>query len=92
MKKRLRSAIRDSQRRAWKALTELVEKDPWELTYKLVAKTLVIHPPGAEARGRETQIARELIPEVAPQLWKEVSYLDDWATEATWSPPRLLHL
>lgn len=74
MKKRLKSAIRDSQR-AWKALTESVEKDPWGLTYKLVVKKLVIHPPGAEARGREMQISRELFPEVAPQLWEEVSYL-----------------
>lgn len=65
-KKRLRSVIRDSLRRSWKALKELVKRDPCGLAYKLVAKKLVRHPPGAEVRGRETHIARALFPEVAP--------------------------
>lgn len=61
-KKRLRTAIRNSQERAWRQLTESVEKDPWGLAYRLVTRKLARHPPGAQSRGREAEIVRGLFP------------------------------
>lgn len=86
-KKELRKAIRSSQEKAWRKLTESVEADPWGLAYRLVAKKLSRHPPGAEAKGREREIARELFPIADPPSWDEVPYAGRLGDRSEAEPP-----
>lgn len=68
----LKIAIRAAQDRSWKELCDLVENDPWGLPYKLVAKKLGVNPSGAEARGREENIADFLFPSRPPIDWNQI--------------------
>lgn len=74
-KKRLKVTICDRQEKAWKKLTESVEKDLWGLTYKLVTNKLIRHSPGAEANGRELDIARYLFLATESPSWDRILYV-----------------
>lgn len=68
-RRHLHQSIRDRQEKAWMELCNTVESDTWGLPYRIVTRKIEGGPPGAEARDRELQIARELFPERAPMRW-----------------------
>lgn len=72
----LRKTIRKAQEAAWRELLESVEADPWGRAYIIVTKKIGGSPPGAEAVGREIQIADGLLPTATPPDW---SVLPLWA-------------
>lgn len=65
-RRHLHLSIRDRQKKAWMELCNAVENDLCGLPYTFVTRKVGGSPPGAEAKGRELQVARELIPERAP--------------------------
>jgi len=67
--KRLRVEIRSSQERCWMELCNAVDNDLWGVPYKVVTRKIGRQPPGAAARGREMEVARELFPNHPPTGW-----------------------
>lgn len=63
------AAIRAAREKSWNQLCNAVENDPWGLPYRVVTKKMATHPPGAEARGREMEIAGHLFPQLPTIDW-----------------------
>jgi len=84
--KALRLEIRRSQEKCWSDLCTAVEEDPWGLPYRIVAKKLARHPPGAAVAGREKEIADALFPTMPIVKWSdtpfETEYPPDTVTPA----------
>lgn len=72
-RKALTTAIKVAKQKAWSDLCHDVEHDPWGLPYKIVTKKLALHPPGAECRGKEREIAMVLFPSRPLTSWAETS-------------------
>lgn len=70
-RKALRIAIRASQERSWAALCTAVENNPWGLPYRVVTRKIGRRRPGAEARGREPEIADHLFPSRPVTYWPD---------------------
>ena len=64
----LRQGIKKSRLQCWKHLIGEVEKDPWGLVFKIVAKRLVTRrkSPGLDNPDRVNYIVRSLFPHVEP--------------------------
>lgn len=71
-RKTLRAAIKKAQRKAWATLCDRVERGPWGLPYRIVAKGLDKADPTAAARGRETELADHLFPMAPRTIWPEL--------------------
>ena len=67
-KSALRQGIKKSRLECWKDLIGEVEKDPWDLTFKIVTKRLVTRrkTPGLDNPGRFNYIVQSLFPRVEP--------------------------
>lgn len=76
-RKNLRFAVRKSQETTWRALIDSVESDPWSRVYKIITRKMGGTPSGAEAAGREDQIANELFPSTTPPVWPGIPL---WST------------
>lgn len=71
-KKVLRTAIKQSQERAWAELVASVEGEVWGLPYRLVTKKLARYPKNAYMKGREEEIASHLFPRAPTTKWDEI--------------------
>ena len=67
-KSALKQGIKKSRLQCWKDLIGEVEKDPWDLAFKMVTKRLVIRrkTPGLDNADRVKYIVRSLFPHVEP--------------------------
>lgn len=80
-RKKLVNSIKSAKERSWNNLCEAVENDPWGLPYKVVSKKLRTSPPGAEAKGRERQIAEYLFPTLPTIEWTNNPQISPTADE-----------
>lgn len=71
-RKALRIAIRAAQERSWAALCTAVENDPWGLPYRVITRKIGRRRPGAEARGRESEVADYLFPSRPATEWTDL--------------------
>lgn len=68
-RRELRTAIRESKRKAWADLCSSVDTDPWGSPYRLVMKKLGVRNPALDSRGREAAIADSLFPAAPITHW-----------------------